>query len=114
MSDPGASGPKRAWTPVRGRRTGPNPRYALASVVVHGLGIALAMGAAFAEPREPDFVSYQIELVSLGDGGGSELVIEAPPAAAPAPAEPAAPTPDPEPELEPEPEPEPEPTGSER
>jgi outer membrane biosynthesis protein TonB len=92
---------------VRRERARPGARYALASVAIHGLGIALALGAAFSEPDRPDFVSIQIELVSLGDGGGTDLVIETP-AATPAPEPEPEPTPAP-PAREPEPEPDPEP-----
>jgi TonB family protein len=92
-------------------RTRPGARYALASVAVHALGIAAALGAAFSEPDQPDFLSYNIELVSLGDGGGTDLVIETPAAPAPEPEpEPTPAPPAPEPESEPEPEPEPTPT----
>jgi outer membrane biosynthesis protein TonB len=93
---------------IRRPREGPRGRYGLASVVLHALGIAAAMGSAFVEPDTPDFVSYQIEIVSLGDGGGAELVIEAPPSA-PEPEPEPAPTPAPTPPTR-EPEPEPQPT----
>ena len=80
-------------------------RSALGSLLVHAVGVALFWAAAAQREPLPDFVSYQIDLVSLPEvvaDPGSPLV-EAPPATEDVP--PPAPTPEEVtaiPELEPE------------
>ena len=87
-------------------------RSALWSLLVHAVGVALVWSAVAQRAPVPDFVSYQIDLVSLPevvDDPGSPLV-EAPPAPPPPATEdvtPPAPTPEEVTEI-PEPEPEPE------
>lgn len=73
---------------------------ALWSLLVHAVGVALVWSAVAQRASVPDFVSYQIDLVSLPevvDDPGSPLV-EAPPARPPPAADnvppPAAPTPE--------------------
>ena len=111
--------------PSRRQRGRAGARSALGSVLVHAVGIALVWSTAASRPAVPDFISYQIELVSLPEvvtDPGSP-VVEAPPAAPPAtapdvpppaPAAEKAPTP-PEPVAErPPPEPSPAPPAAPR
>ena len=87
---------------VRRRRGRPGAAPALGSVVLHAVGVALALATAASRPDLPDFVSYQIELVSMPTTRASDLVIEVPPTAPPDPA-PAVPEPVPPREVAPEP-----------
>ena len=90
----------------RGRAGAPS---ALGSVFVHAVGIALVWSTATSRLPEPDFISYQIELVSLAEAveDPGSPVVEAPPAPPPtATAEVPPPAPTPEKVTEP-PEPEP-------
>ncbi len=88
--------------PVRRRRLRPGATPALGSVLVHAAALALALGVAASDPVVPEFVSYQIDLVSVPAGPNGDLVVEAP--AAPA-AEVGPPIPDPAPVERPDPKP---------
>ncbi len=72
-----AAEPERAA--IGRRRARPGARHALGSVFVHVLAIALWIGVAGARPSAPDFISYQIELISLPTEEVGEVVVEAPP-----------------------------------
>jgi len=73
----------------RGR---PGAGSALGSVLVHAAMMAVALGVAASGPDISDFVSYNIELVSMPGPDLGELVVEAPPSPA---SEAPAPTPQP-------------------
>ena len=91
-------------------------RSVLGSLLVHAVGAALVWATATRQAPVPDFVSYQIDLVSLPEvveDPGSP-VVEAPPAPLP-PATEDVPAPEPTPEevaAIPEPEPDPPPAES--
>jgi TonB family protein len=91
---------------MRRQSTRPGASAALGSILVHGAVVAVALGVAASAPDIDQFVSYNIELVSMPGPDLGDLVVEAP--AAPAP-EPQAPEPQPV-VKEPEPEPKPAPT----
>ena len=76
------------------RRSGARPgaAAALGSVAVHGAAFAVLLGVATATPDLDQFVSYNIELVSMPGPDLGDLVVEAPPSA---PSEAPPPTPQP-------------------
>ena len=78
---------------ARKRRTRAGARPALGSVLVHAVVIAAAWFAASVRPEMPDFVSFQIDLVSMPAPNRGSPVVESP--AAPQPPAPAEATPPP-------------------
>jgi TonB family protein len=96
---------------IRRQSTRPGASAAFGSILVHGAVAAVALGVAASAPDIEQFVSYNIELVSMPGPDLGDLVVEAPAPAAPEPPTPEAqpvvkePEPDPEP---PKPEPKPE------
>ncbi|MSR37118.1 MAG: hypothetical protein EXR95_10855, partial [Gemmatimonadetes bacterium] len=100
-----------ASEPGRGRRGlgAAGARPALGSVVVHVAAIALAWSSATVRPEMPEFVSYQIDLVSAPAAEDPGMpVVEAIPAPEPPAAADLPPPPVPEKETKPEPAAEPE------
>jgi outer membrane biosynthesis protein TonB len=98
-----------------GRRRGSRPGVgsALASLLIHGAAVGVAVLLAGAAPALDQFVSYDIELVSMPGPDLGDLVVEAPPSA---PSEAPPPTPQPvvkEPEPKPKPKETKQPTPSE-
>ncbi len=99
---------------ARRSRSRADARPALGSVVVHGVALALAWVAATRRPEPIDFVSFQIDMVSMPAAADlGSPVVEVPPAAQPPAAEPTPAPPEPakaETKAPPAPEPKKEPT----
>jgi TonB family protein len=88
---------------MRRQSTRPGAGAALGSIMVHGAVAAIALGVAASAPDVDQFVSYNIELVSMPGPDLGDLVVESPSAPAPEP-----PALEPQPVVkEPEPKPEP-------
>ena len=91
---------------VRRRRSRPGAGAAFGSILVHAAVVAAVLIVSASAPDFEQFISYDIELVSMPGPDLGDLVVEAP---APSPS-PEAPPPEPQPVVkEPEPEPDPEP-----
>lgn len=73
-------------------RARPGAGSALGSVLVHAFAMSAMVGVAASAPDVTDFVSYDIELVSMPGPDLGELVVEAPPSP-PSEAPPPAPQP---------------------
>lgn len=72
----------------RRRRAGPSAFSALGSLLVHAAAVGLTVGLVASQPDMNQFVSYNIELVSMPGPDLGDLVVEAPntpPAEAPPP-----------------------------
>lgn len=73
---------------ARRRRARADPVAALGSFLIHAVGIGVAFGVVASRPDVTQFVSYNIELVSMPGPKLGDLVVEAPespPAEAPPP-----------------------------
>jgi outer membrane biosynthesis protein TonB len=92
-----------AESPRRRRRGRPGAGAAFGSILVHGAVLAVAVAVAASGPDLDQFVSFNIDLVSMSGPDLGDLVVEAP-----ASAPPESPEPTPQPVVkEPEPEPPP-------
>ena len=90
--------------PGRHERRRAGARSALGSLLVHAVGIVLVWSTAAWRTPPPDFVSYQIDLVSLPEvvADPGSPVVEAPPVPLESTPEEVTAIPEPEPEPEPE------------